>query len=111
MCRLPSHCCSSNSIPQSGIIDTANGCKHDAPSQADRWHAAGERCGLVLGRQGDAVSRQLSHASSSDADAVKLTMGRGGLSDYIRSLKLGRMLKYEYVPEFQGALYAPALLK
>jgi hypothetical protein len=38
-------------------------------------------------------------------------MGRGGLSDYIRSLKLGRMLKYEYVPEFQGALYAPALLK
>ena len=60
---------------------------------------------------GYAVSRQLSHASSSDADAVRLTLGKGGLSDYIRSLKLGRMLKYEYVPEFQSALYAPALLR
>jgi hypothetical protein len=60
---------------------------------------------------GYAVSRQLRHASSSDADAVRLTLGKGSLSDYIRSLKLGRMLKYEYVPEFQSALYAPALLK
>ncbi len=29
------------------------------------------------------------------------------LSNYIRSLKLGKMMKYEYVPEFQSALYAP----
>jgi len=60
---------------------------------------------------GYAVSRQLRHASSSDASLVKLTLGEGSLSEYIRSLKLGKMLKYEYVPEFQSALYAPALLK
>ena len=29
------------------------------------------------------------------------------LSNYIRSLKLGKMMKYEYVPAFQSALYAP----
>ena len=31
----------------------------------------------------------------------------GSLSNYLRDLKLGKMLKYEYVPEFQSALYAP----
>lgn len=56
---------------------------------------------------GYAVSRQLSHASSTDGDTVKLTLGDGRFSTYIRSLKLGKMLKYEYVPEFQSALYAP----
>ena len=55
---------------------------------------------------GYSVSRQLSHASSTSADAVKLVLGEGSLSAYIKSLKLGKMLKYEYVPEFQGALYA-----
>lgn len=35
----------------------------------------------------------------------------GSLSRFIASLKLGKMLKYEYVPEFQAALYAPRLLK
>lgn len=56
---------------------------------------------------GYAVSRQLSHASSSNAAAVNLTLGDGSLSAYIRSLKLGKMIKYEYVPDFQSALYAP----
>lgn len=56
---------------------------------------------------GYSVSRQLSHASSSDAEAVKLTLTDGSLSAYILALKLGKMLKYEYVPEFQAALYAP----
>lgn len=56
---------------------------------------------------GYSVSRQLSHASSMDADDIKLTLGDGSLSTYIRSLKLGKMLRYEYVPEFQAALYAP----
>ena len=56
---------------------------------------------------GYAVSRQLSHAASSDAQAVRLTLGEGSLAAYIKSLKLGKMLRYEYVPEFQGALYAP----
>lgn len=56
---------------------------------------------------GYAVSRQLSHGSSRDADSVTLTLGDGSLSNYLRSLKLGKMMKYEYVPEFQSALYAP----
>ena len=42
-----------------------------------------------------------------DADDIKLTLGDGSLSTYIKSLKLGKMLRYEYVPEFQAALYAP----
>lgn len=60
---------------------------------------------------GYAVSRQLSHASSSDGDAVKLSLGDGSLSAYIKALDLGKMLKYEYVPDFQSALYAPAPLQ
>lgn len=60
---------------------------------------------------GYAVSRQLSHASSRDGDAVKLSLGDGSLSTYIKALDLGDMLKYEYVPDFQSALYAPAPLQ
>lgn len=58
---------------------------------------------------GYAVSRQQSNASSS-ADAVKLVLGEGSLSAFMQSLDLGKMMKYEYVPEFQSALYAPAPL-
>ncbi|MEW7859033.1 acetoacetate decarboxylase (ADC) [Pseudomonas chlororaphis] len=56
---------------------------------------------------GYAVSRQLSHGSSRSAGSATLTLGNGSLSNYIRSLQLGKMLKYEYVPAFQSALYAP----
>lgn len=56
---------------------------------------------------GYAVSRQMRHASSSNADSVNLKLGDGSLSTYIQSLKLGKMMRYEYVPDFQSALYAP----
>ncbi|MFG0421593.1 acetoacetate decarboxylase (ADC) [Pseudomonas sp. zjy_8] len=56
---------------------------------------------------GYAVSRQLRHGSSHDADSATLTLGDGALSNYLRTLKLGKMMKYEYVPAFQSALYAP----
>ncbi|WP_281078956.1 acetoacetate decarboxylase (ADC) [Variovorax paradoxus] len=56
---------------------------------------------------GYAVSRQLSHASSTSADSVRLGLTEGGLSTYIKALKLGKLVKYEYVPEFQSALYSP----
>ncbi|MDC7718675.1 hypothetical protein PQU95_15840 [Vogesella sp. DC21W] len=59
---------------------------------------------------GHAISRQLAYASSSSADAAKLVLSDGSLSGYIKSLQLGKMVKYEYVPEFQSALYAPAPL-
>ncbi len=41
---------------------------------------------------------------------MKLTLGDGSLSTYIKALKLGTLVKYEYVPEFQGALYSPKVL-
>lgn len=56
---------------------------------------------------GYAVSRQLSHASSTSADSVRLGLTEGSLSTYIKALKLGKLVKYEYVPEFQSALYSP----
>lgn len=60
---------------------------------------------------GYTVSRQLSHASSTSPESVNLALSDGSLSTYLKSLKLGRMVKYEYVPEFQSALYAPKLLQ
>lgn len=60
---------------------------------------------------GYADSRLLSHASSSSAESVNLQLGDGSLSSYIKSLRPGKMLKYEYVPEFQSALYATSPLQ
>ncbi|AZT83883.1 acetoacetate decarboxylase (ADC) [Marinobacter sp. NP-4(2019)] len=59
---------------------------------------------------GYAVSRQLSYASSMSDDTVNLTLGDGGFSRYIKSLDLGEMVRYDYVPDFQSALYAPESL-
>ncbi|MDF9616324.1 acetoacetate decarboxylase (ADC) [Pseudomonas entomophila] len=56
---------------------------------------------------GYATSRQTRHATSTRADSVQMQLGDGSLSTYIRSLDLGKMVKYEYVPAFQSALYAP----
>lgn len=99
------------------IADSATG-QPDVVFEAQKLDAPSSQPELVtnsftnIGHDGElaygyAVSRQLSHASSSDAAAVKLTLSQGSLSTYIRSLQLGRMLKYEYVPDFQSALYAP----
>lgn len=60
---------------------------------------------------GYAISRHLAHGSSSDGDLVALKLGNGALSNLIRSLNFGKMLKYEYVPNFQSALYAPKPLQ
>lgn len=60
---------------------------------------------------GRAISRLLSHASSTRAESVDLQLGDGSFSRYIKSLKLGTMMKYEYVPAFQNALYAPQPLQ
>lgn len=59
---------------------------------------------------GYAVTRKLSHGSSTSSDSVNLKLGDGSLSTYIKSLKLGKMIRYEYIPEFQSALYAPKQL-
>lgn len=60
---------------------------------------------------GYAVSRQLSHGTTMDDDAIQLTLSDGSFSEYIRSLDLGEMVKYEYVPDFQSALYTPKPLQ
>lgn len=56
---------------------------------------------------GYAISRQMVHGSTMSDDAVELTLGNGGFSQFIRSLDLGEMVRYDYVPSFQSALYAP----
>ncbi|MCK7596676.1 hypothetical protein M0G74_05240 [Microbulbifer sp. CAU 1566] len=56
---------------------------------------------------GYSVSRQLSYASSTSDEAVNLTLTDGSLSRYIKTLDLGSVVKYEYVPDFQSALYVP----
>lgn len=38
---------------------------------------------------------------------LKPTLTDGRLSATTKALKLGKMLKHEYVPDFQSALYAP----
>lgn len=93
----------------------------DVTLQTQKLDVAGAKENLVTTRftnidqqgrltTGYSTSRQLRHASTSDADAVKLTLTDGSLSRFIASLKLGKMVKYEYVPDFQAALYAPKLL-
>lgn len=59
---------------------------------------------------GYAVSRQMVSGSTMDDDKVKLSLGDGSLSRYIKSLDLGEMVRYDYVPDFQSALYAPKKL-
>lgn len=62
-------------------------------------------------QSGYSTSRDLRHASSTRAEDLTLALTDGPLSSYIKALKLGKMLRYDYVPDFQAALYAPELLK
>ena len=60
---------------------------------------------------GYADARQLQYAETRDDAAVDLVLSeQGALSQFIKGLELGSLLKYEYVPHFQLALYAPATL-
>lgn len=56
---------------------------------------------------GYAISRQMKYGSTMDDDAVTLTLGDGSFSEYMKSLDLGEMVRYDYVPDFQSALYSP----
>jgi hypothetical protein len=103
------------------IIDSQTG-KVDVTLETDKLGELSAEADLItnsftnIGHSGEltygyAVSRQLSHASSTSEDSVKLVLSDGSLSTYIKALELGEMLKYEYVPNFQSALYAPAPLQ
>ncbi|WP_342246711.1 acetoacetate decarboxylase (ADC) [Pseudomonas sp. OTU5201] len=103
------------------ILDSQTG-KVDVTLETEKLSELSNEVDLVtnsftnIGHSGElnygyAISRQLSHASSTDEGSVKLVLSDGSLSTYIKSLELGEMMKYEYVPEFQSALYAPAPLR
>ncbi|MBD9425198.1 acetoacetate decarboxylase (ADC) [Pseudomonas sp. PDM15] len=103
------------------IIDSQTG-KVDVTLETDKLSELSDEADLItnsftnIGHNGEltygyALSRQLSHASSTDEDSVKLGLSDGSLSTYIKALDLGEMVKYEYVPNFQSALYAPAPLQ
>lgn len=56
---------------------------------------------------GFADIRAVERASSRAGDSVQLALGDGPLSTFIRSLGLERLVRYDYQPQFQVALYTP----
>lgn len=59
---------------------------------------------------GNAVTRMMKHGVSMDDEDIYLSLTNGSFSSFIKSLDLGAMVRYEYVPSFQSALYAPTEL-
>lgn len=53
--------------------------------------------------------RALKKASSKKKEDLQLQLTDGPLSAFIKSLDLGKMIRYDYQPEFQAALYTPEL--
>lgn len=54
--------------------------------------------------------RAIEKASSSDPQDIQLALSDGPLSTFIRSLELNELVRYDYQPEFQAALYTPELV-
>jgi len=55
--------------------------------------------------------RSIKKASSKSADDIQLNLSDGPLSTFIKSLGLKKLVKYDYQPEFQAALYTPELVQ
>ncbi|QUY58103.1 acetoacetate decarboxylase (ADC) [Chryseobacterium arthrosphaerae] len=53
--------------------------------------------------------RALKKVSSKKKGDVQLSLTDGPLSAFIKSLDLGKLMRYNYQPEFQAALYTPEL--
>lgn len=53
--------------------------------------------------------RAIQQASSRNAGDVRLSLSDGPLSTFIKSLRLKKLVRYDYQPEFQAALYTPEL--
>jgi hypothetical protein len=51
--------------------------------------------------------RALKKASSKKKEDLQLQLTNGPLSAFIKSLDLGKLIRYDYQPEFQAALYTP----
>ncbi len=55
--------------------------------------------------------RSIKKASSKNAEDIQLNLSNGSLSTFIKSLGLKKLVRYDYQPEFQAALYTPELVK
>ena len=55
--------------------------------------------------------RAIKSASSRDGEDVQLSLSDGPLSTFIKSLGLKQLVRYDYQPEFQAALYTPELVR
>jgi len=55
--------------------------------------------------------RSIKKASSKSAGDIQLNLSDGPLSTFIKSLGLKKLVKYDYQPEFQAALYTPELVQ
>ena len=51
--------------------------------------------------------RALKKATSKKKEDVKLDLTEGPLSKFIKSLDFGKLMRYDYQPEFQAALFTP----
>lgn len=54
--------------------------------------------------------RAIKSASSRNGEDVQLALSDGPLSTFIKSLGLQQLVRYDYQPEFQAALYTPELV-
>lgn len=54
--------------------------------------------------------RGIKKASSKKNEDLKLELTNGPLSTFLQSLGLGNMVRYDYQPEFQAALYTPEIV-
>lgn len=56
-------------------------------------------------------TRALQKSTSKKKNDINLELSNGPLSSFIKSLNLGKMIRYDYQPEFQTALYTPELVE
>ena len=54
--------------------------------------------------------RAIKKASSKKGEDIQLNLSNGPLSTFIKSLGLKKLVRYDYQPEFQAALYTPELV-
>lgn len=54
--------------------------------------------------------RTIQKGSSKNGEDIQLNLSNGSLSTFIKSLGLKKLVRYDYQPEFQAALYTPELV-
>lgn len=54
--------------------------------------------------------RAIKKATSRKKDDLQLNLTDGSLSEFLKKLDLGKLVQYDYQPEFQAALYTPELV-